>query len=421
MEDSKGLWDEGGPGLSVDLRTRVDGPVEPVDPAALLLDELPAAAAAAARAAGAGDGLDAAARWFDPAPLVVSCDGGTWVLAWERAPAGPGRLVGREARTGDPAADLVLTPAQLTDLVHDRVTPMAWLGGEQARAAIGHVLDWWVLIRGALDGIAPYAPRPGGSDLARSVAAGAGTGPTFGPDAPDAALREALERTGVLHVAGVFGEDEMAAVAADMDDAAAGHRPGDGRSWWARTAAGDDRLVRMLGVDAASAAVARLVADERLRRLAALTGDGHSLAAYGPHAVEALVKPLDLVRGTSDVVWHKDCSFGRHAYECCAVTLGVAVTGGDEGSGRLRALAGSHRALMWPAFVREGTDLPAVDLATRAGDVTVHLSCTLHMAEPPALRERRVLYATFGLPPRPAAPSPPGGPPAPAARPVTDR
>jgi hypothetical protein len=30
--------------------------------------------------------------------------------------------------------------------------------------------------------------------------------------------------------------------------------------------------------------------------------------------------------------------------------------------------------------------------------VTVHLSCTLHMAEPPIERERKVLYTSFRLP-----------------------
>ena len=35
---------------------------------------------------------------------------------------------------------------------------------------------------------------------------------------------------------------------------------------------------------------------------------------------------------------------------------------------------------------------------TETGDVTVHLSCTLHMAQAPVTRERRVLYTSFRLP-----------------------
>src|SRR5205823_9613433 len=67
-------------------------------------------------------------------------------------------------------------------------------------------------------------------------------------------------------------------------------------------------------------------------------------------------------------------------------------------SGQLRVLAGSHRALIWPQLRQPHCDLPEVDLPTRTGDVTLHLSCTLHMAQPPVTHERRVLYTGFGLP-----------------------
>jgi ectoine hydroxylase-related dioxygenase (phytanoyl-CoA dioxygenase family) len=110
------------------------------------------------------------------------------------------------------------------------------------------------------------------------------------------------------------------------------------------------------------------------------------------------VKPLGVVQGISDVPWHKDCSLGSHSYRCCSLTVGISVTGADAGSGQLRVVAGSHRALVWPAFVRRGLDLPQVDLPTGTGDVTVHLSCTLHMSQPPEVRERRVLYTDFSLP-----------------------
>ena len=56
----------------------------------------------------------------------------------------------------------------------------------------------------------------------------------------------------------------------------------------------------------------------------------------------------------------------------------------------------------------DAMDLPRVDLPTETGDVTVHCSCTLHMARPPSERERMVVYTGFGLPPRPGerAPAP---------------
>jgi ectoine hydroxylase-related dioxygenase (phytanoyl-CoA dioxygenase family) len=80
------------------------------------------------------------------------------------------------------------------------------------------------------------------------------------------------------------------------------------------------------------------------------------------------------------------------------MTVGISVTGADASTGQLRVVAGSHRALVQPAFVRPDLDLPVVDLPTRTGDVTVHLSCTLHMSQAPTTAERRVLYTGFRLP-----------------------
>jgi hypothetical protein len=186
-----------------------------------------------------------------------------------------------------------------------------------------------------------------------------------------------------------------------MDRAAPSYARDDGRSWWARTADGADRLVRMQGFDRHSPITAVLVEREPFRAIGTLPDDGH---AFGErrvdNRVEALVKPIGVVEGISDVPWHKDCSLGRHSYECCSMTVGISVTGADATCGQLRVVAGSHRALVWPAFVRRGSDLPQVDLPTRTGDATVHLSCTMHMAQPPVERERRVLYTGFSLPPR---------------------
>jgi hypothetical protein len=148
-----------------------------------------------------------------------------------------------------------------------------------------------------------------------------------------------------------------------------------------------------------SPALGALLADERLLRYAALTADGHRLGKPGanPNVAEALVKPIGVVDGISDVPWHKDCSLGSHSFRCCSMTVGLSITGADADSGQLRVVAGSHRALIQPAFVRRGLDLPQVDLPTRAGDVTIHLSCTLHMSQPPVTRERRVVYTDFSL------------------------
>ena len=129
-----------------------------------------------------------------------------------------------------------------------------------------------------------------------------------------------------------------------------------------------------------------------------MTTDGHSARTEG-NRIEALVKPIGVVEGISDVPWHKDCSLGRHSYQCCGLTVGISVTGADERSGQLAVVAGSNRALVQPAFARPSWGLPLIDLPTSTGDVTVHTSCTMHMSHPPVDRERRVMYTGFSLPP----------------------
>jgi hypothetical protein len=216
-------------------------------------------------------------------------------------------------------------------------------------------------------------------------------------------MRHFLSEAGFLRMLGLFSATEMARISADMDRAAPSYAPGDGRSWWAKTAAGERRLVRMQGFDRASDATNALLDDARFRSLADIAGDGHVAdSARGANRIEALFKPLGIVEGISDVPWHKDCGLGRHSYDCCGLTVGISVTGADAVSGQLRVIAGSHRALVWPARLREGMDLPEVELPTETGDITLHASCTLHMAQPPTARERRVMYTTFALPPRSA-------------------
>src|SRR6266542_5690084 len=151
--------------------------------------------------------------------------------------------------------------------------------------------------------------------------------------------------------------------------------------------------------DQASKRGAALMQADRLLGIGRLTGDAHEPNWDAGNLIEALFKPIGIVEGISDVPWHKDCSLGRHSYECCGLTVGISVTGADAMSGQLRVRGGSHRALMWSALDQPGCDLPVIDLPTRTGGVTVHLSCTLHMAQPPLERERRVMYSGFSLPP----------------------
>ncbi len=377
---------------SVDVRTRTSADVRPVEAGDLFDDELPALIDERTALAAPG------ARELHLRPLAVEVGDRTWVLRFDgerfdvRSEAGP---------PADAHTVVRLDAEQLADLVNDLRTPVGFFAGGDLDLPVGRLealLDWWVVLRSLLDGRAVHtagavtfrgldgAPL----DLARSF--------TLDDDPAEAA--HFLAEAGFLHLRSAFADDEMAAVSAEMDAAASGYAQGDGRSWWARTHAGEDRLVRMQCFQDVSPTTAGLLADERLRGLAELTDDGHHLGKPGgnPSIVEALVKPIGIVEGISDVPWHKDCSLGSHSYRCCSMTVGISVTGADEGSGQLRVIPGSHRALIWPTFVRRGLDLPQLDLPTATGDVTVHLSCTLHMSQPPVSSERRVLYTDLTLP-----------------------
>jgi hypothetical protein len=192
----------------------------------------------------------------------------------------------------------------------------------------------------------------------------------------------------------------MATVEADFPMAAPHFEKGDARAWFATTQDGVEHLVRMEGFDRYSEATVDLIDDPRFQRIGDIPGVGHVQRREPGARVGALTKPIGVVKGISDVPWHKDCSLGRHSYECCNLTVGISVTGADARSGQLRVVPGSHRALIWPApCIQPGLDLQPIDLPTRTGDVTIHLSCTLHMSQPPVTHTRKVLYTGFGQQP----------------------
>jgi hypothetical protein len=380
--------------MAVDVRSRIDGPRAEFDPAHFFDDELPARLDAYNAAIAPG------VEFIRPRPLSVEVDGDAWTLTAEN-----GRVVIEHGPRSDATAQLTLARQQLADLVDDQATFMSlWAAGalDQRAGTVGHLLDWWLVWRAALDDTPIYTPGsvalddPDGRplDLARA----------FRPDDDPAEMRDFLQTAGFLHIEGLFSEAEMNAVSADMDRAAPTYTEGDGRSWWARTAEGDTRLVRMQGFDRESDGARSIIEDCRFLDLAELPGAGHRFGTRrSNNRIEALFKPIGVTEGISDIPWHKDCGIGRHSYDCSGLTVGISVTGADAVSGQLWVIAGSHRALVWSGIRQPDLDLPEVPLPTRTGDVTLHLSCTMHMAQPPVERERRVMYSGFGLPPLAAA------------------
>jgi Phytanoyl-CoA dioxygenase (PhyH) len=258
--------------------------------------------------------------------------------------------------------------------------------------ALPDFMNWWLVLRAALDERRIHARG--------DVTIGVDVRRSFKPDDSDEEMRAFLEDAGFLHIEGLFSEDEMAAVEADFPKAVPHFQKGDVRAWFATTKDGVEHLVRMEGFDRYSPTTVDLIDQDRFQRIGRIPGVGHTSVRKPGARVGALEKPIGVVKGISDLPWHKDCSLGRHSYECCSLTVGISVTGADARSGQLRVVPGSHRALVWPALcVQPGLDLQPLDLPTRTGDVTVHLSCTQHMSQAPIDRTRKVLYTGFGQQP----------------------
>lgn len=329
------------------------------------------------------------------ADISIECEGDCWHLS-----AVDGHI--ELARgTGETGLQVALTAEEFSGLINDLYTPMTFFVSGSLnilRGNIGDFLDWWLVIRAVLDKRPIHVP--GDADFCDRDGRPMNLERTFSLEDPIEDMRHFLETAGFIHIAGVFNDTEMASVSTDMDKYHNQYYEGDDNSWWATTKNGDRRLVRLQRFDQYSTTTRAILEDPRFKKIGAISGNRHTHSGLEGNAIEALIKPLNVVKGISDLPWHKDCSLGRHSYECCSLTAGISVTGADAGSGQLRVIAGSHRALMWPALLGrpETAGLPVVDLPTSTGDVTVHLSCTHHMAQAPTVRERRVLYTSFRLP-----------------------
>ncbi|HUA95169.1 MAG TPA: phytanoyl-CoA dioxygenase family protein [Acidimicrobiales bacterium] len=301
-------------------------------------------------------------------------------------------------RTGTTSAGVVavLEADALSDLLQDVASTMGLAMSSRVKITKGSINDWirWEPVLRALydgrkvheAGDIDFEDADGGElDLDRTFA--------YGDDRQE--MVHFLEQAGFLHLRRVFDEDEMAALGADIDEWIARASPDDGQSWWATDDQGRQQAVRVLNFQEKSEVLPLLLADARLQWLTELTGDDH---VHSGNA-EGLVKPLGIVRGLSDLPWHKDCGQGKHSYMCNSMTCGISVTGADRSSGALGVIPGSHRANTMATGRDPSLDLQPRMLETSTGDVTVHCSDTLHRAHPPVERPRKVVYTSFPLPP----------------------
>jgi len=369
--------------MSVDHRTRLMKEIRPLAVDEVLDVVLPEALARH------GDLASRGAAYRGVPALGFEVDGVTVTLCLDS-----GRL---SVASGLERAGVVarLSGEALSDLLQDYQSTMGLAMTSRVEIVEGTMqewLDWEMVLRALLDGRKVYErgdvafiDRDGVElDLDRTF--------TIEDDRGEAAhfLREA----GFLHLRGVFEADEMARVAADIDDFIERAAPDGGDSWWAEDAEGNAQAVRVLEFYDKSEALRELVNSPRYQWIGDLTGDGHRFR----RSAEGLVKPLGIVKGLSDLPWHKDCGQGRHSLLCNALTCGISVTGADRVSGALGVVPGSHRANVRAPGRDPVMDLPARMLETETGDVTVHCSDTLHRAHPPTERPRKVVYSGFRLP-----------------------
>jgi Phytanoyl-CoA dioxygenase (PhyH) len=333
-----------------------------------------------------------------PPPLGIDVDG----LPVSLVPEAGGLAI----RPGTDGAGVVgvVDASALSDLVQDVQSPMGLAMTERVRITVGSLNDWlaWEpVLRALFDGRPVH--EPGDVTFVDRDGGPLELGRTFAPDDDRETMRQFLEEAGFLHLRGVFEPAEMAAldseVAAWMERA----RPDDGESWWATDTRGSELPVRVLFFYDKSALLRELVADDRFSWLAGLTGDGHRHDG----GAEALVKPLGIVRGLSDLPWHKDCGQGGHSFRCNSLTCGISVTGANRSSGALGVVPGSHRANTMAATRDRRLDLAPRLLETETGDITLHCSDTLHRAHPPVDRPRTVVYTDFVLPPLAGVVEPP--------------
>lgn len=374
---------------TIDRRTRTTTAIDQV-PVTRLRDEI---LHEAANRNGALAAVACATYELVPLGIVAGADALTLVPTASSIAVEPG--------TDRATVVVAMTAEACSDLLQDVRSTLSFLTKGDIEVQAGRMsqfMAWEPALRALLDGRAAHVP--GHDVFLDREGRPLDLGRRFSPNDDRAEVAHFLAEAGFLHLRGWLDPATMAEIDADISVAEPTYAVGDGRSWWATLADGTQRCVRLQRFEDHSTATRRLLEDPTWRSIGDLVADGHR----PPTSIEALIKPVGVVEGISDVPWHRDCDLGGHSYDCSAMTCGISVTPSDEDSGALRVVAGSHRAPS-PPFVIEPLDLPVVTLPTEPGDVTVHLSCTLHMAVPPRGRERRVMYTDFELPARSADPA----------------
>jgi hypothetical protein len=137
--------------------------------------------------------------------FCIETDGEPWTLCWHED-----RVSVEAGNHG--TARVRLTSEQLSDIVNDQSTPVAFMSTRQLdmpEGGLPEFLNWWLVLRSALDGRKIHARGDVkfNTDIRRS----------FPQDDSDEEMRAFLEQAGYLHLEGFFSEEEMAAVQPGLD------------------------------------------------------------------------------------------------------------------------------------------------------------------------------------------------------------
>ncbi len=379
--------------FELDRRTRRDEDCRRISPELFFTDQFPQLAARH------GDLVAAGMRDLWARPLMLRIDGSAWSVESN------GYSV--HAHRGETSGALVLslTGDQFSDWVQNQVT----LNGSIVARALNFdeadrvnisvwdslwiaLLEGWPVIKDSLTFLDRH-----GNPLSLTT--------SFAPQDDPADIAHFLREAGYVHLKGWLSAADMRQIIADMDRALPHYHEGDGKSWWATLADGKRVCVRMQEFVEYSDTTARILSDARWGYLRGVLAAGDQLAEVPVKGriIEALYKPIGIVSGPSDVSFHRDCHLGRHAYVCSRMTVGIALTSTNHANGSLRVVAGSHRLAMPVEIAKTASYLPVIALPTESGDLTVHLSCTLHESTPPVTMERRVMCAEIPQAPLPGA------------------
>ena len=369
---------------SLDRRSQRNADIRWIEPASFFADDFPKLVDAH------GTMVVQAMSALTAPPLVVEVDGGAWTIGAE-----DGRLQARSGvAQGAPA--IHLTPEQFSDWAQDHRSLNAFQVGMELDLRHGgerEVSLWDVLWRCLLDGW----PVVGDISLVDREDRPLELDTTFTPDDDPADIAHFLREAGFLHLRRWIEPGATAALSSEIDAARSRYTEGDGRSWWAELDDGSRTVVRMQRFVEHSPTTRQILESPAWAALvAAVAGDDIVVQGRPGDAVtEALVKPVGVRAGISDLTFHRDCHFGRHAYGCSGIDVGITVTPSGPDNGSLGVVAGSHRLAIPVEIAKTNSYLPVIGVATEAGDCTVHLSCTLHESTAPVHSARKVMYTPY--------------------------